>query len=349
MSLLTILLLQGCDDASPEAEAEAVQASQLSTALVERASYRPSAEISGSAEPIRSVRLGFDVPGRLKELTVRRGETVIEGQALAVLDGRVAGSQYSQASAAVAAADAALAAAEDALARLDQLKESVSAQQRVQAEAQFKAARAQRDQAVAAQQAAGTSLRLHTLVAPISGIVTEAPDNPGALVGAGTPLFVIEDLSALRIKGSAPDDLSGGWLSDGLSATVRSGISEETAQAVVERVIPSLDPATRRLPVEVRIDTPPSWLRAHAFVRAEVTAAQDVPAFSVPSGAIVARPDFSVLRLKSPQETKGVERIPVTVVKEDGERTLVLGDLKEGDIVAVNPPLDLGASSAGGH
>lgn len=342
------LWLGGCDQTAPEAEAKMTAPQALATAKVMKASHRPSVEISGSAEPIRSVRLGFDMPGRLKTLLVKRGETVVEGQELAVLDGRVAGSQYNQATAALAAAEAALAAAQDGLARLDQLGELVSAQQRVQADAQMKAAKAGRDQALAGQQAAGTSLRLHTLVAPISGLVTEAPDNPGTLVGAGTPLFVIEDLSSLRIKGSAPEQVSeaGGWLVSGLEATVRSGVSTESSVAVVEQVIPSLDPATRRLPVEIRIDSPPPWLRAHAFVRARVEAAQDVPAFSVPSGAVVARPDFTVLVLRDPSKPEIIERVPVTVVGEDGERSLVLGALAEGETVVVNPPQALGAANA---
>jgi RND family efflux transporter MFP subunit len=336
------LVLAGCEPTTPSADAASATGTPVATARVELASYRPTAEISGSAEPIRSVRLGFEVGGRLEELLVKRGDVVLEGQELAVLDARVAGSQYQQATAGLAAAQAALAAAEDNLARLKQLGENVSAQQLTQVDAQVKAAIAQRDQARAAQQVAGVAYRSHTLQAPIGGIVTEAPDNPGTLIAPGTPLFVIEDLSALRIKGTAPE--SDEWLVTGLQASVRSGTGAEEALAVVERVIPSLDPATRRLPVEVRIDSPPPWLRAHAFVRARVTAAQDVTAFSVPKGAIVARPDFAVLVVPGPtSDPTDARRVPVTVVREDTERTLVIGDLGEGDLVAIAPPQDFSA------
>ncbi|MEQ1570044.1 MAG: efflux RND transporter periplasmic adaptor subunit [Myxococcota bacterium] len=332
------LWLMACDRGTAPAEAAIAEPMAVTTAPVQAARYRPATEITGSAEPIRSVQLGFDVPGRLQKLLVQRGERVVAGQELAVLDGSVAYSQYNQAKAGVAAAEAGAAAAQDGLDRVLKLGNLATPAQIAQAEGQAKAAAAQADQARAGERAASTSLWLHTLRSPIDGVVTNGPDNPGTLVGAGTPLFVIEDLSALRVKGSAPE--VDGWVTSGLAATVRSGTGPQTAQGVVERVLPSLDPATRRVPVEIRIDSPPEWLRAHAFVRVEVTAASDMDALSIPKGALVARPDFAVLKVPGP--TAAPVRVPVSVVGEDDDRTLVLGDLAVGDAVAVDPPQGFG-------
>lgn len=326
----------GCGQPTSEsAEAAAmVEAAVVRTAPLEAARFAPVTEITGSAAPVRSVQLGFDVPGRIERVLANRGDRVLEGQALASLDGDVASAQLAQARAGVAAAEAGAAAAEDGWKRVQQLTDAVSPQQLAQAEAQVKGARAQLEQARAAERVAQTNVALHTLRAPFAGVVTSGPDNAGALVGAGMPLFVIEDLSALRVKGSAPE--SDGWLTGGLPATVRAGTGAETAPAVVERVLPSLDPATRRVPVEVRIDAPPPWLRAHAFVRVEVRSAAEVDAFAVPRGALVARPDFAVLVVPGPSAAP--VHVPVTVLAQEGDRVVVRGDLHPDDRVAVDPP-----------
>jgi RND family efflux transporter MFP subunit len=185
-------------------------------------------------------------------------------------------------------------------------------------------------------QLARTNVGYHALKAPISGVVTTAPDNAGVLVGAGTPLFTIEDLSALRLKGGVPE--TEGWVTEGLAATVSIG-PEGDARVVdgrVERVIPSLDSRTKQLPVEVRVDDPPDGVRAHAFVRATVQGADDVAAFAVPRAALVAKPDFSVFVLPAPGALP--ERVAVRVLDRDGDRVIVRGDLTAGDAVVLDPP-----------
>jgi RND family efflux transporter MFP subunit len=333
MPLVLWMTLSACDTSEPAEAAHAVPLA-VTTAPVQAARYRPHIELTGSAEPIRSVQLGFDMPGRLRKLEVKRGDVVEEGQALATLDASMASGQQTQAAAGVAAAEAALAVAQDASDRLAQLGDLATPQQRAQVEGQLKGARAQLEQALAGERVASTSLWHHTLRAPISGVVTSGPDNPGALVGAGTPLFVIEDLSSLRVKGTAPE--TDAWLVEGLAATVRAGTATEGAPAVIERVFPSLVPTPPRRPVEIRVDQPPEWLRAHAFVRVDVSAADEIDVFSVPKGALVARPDFAVLVVPGPSAAP--VRVPVTVVGEESDRTLISGALQVGDLVAVDPP-----------
>jgi len=320
-------------DPSSEAitEREAIQ-----TAAVEAASWRPEAEVTGSLEPIASVQLGFDIPGRLKSVLVPRGATVQTGDALATLDRAIAGAQLAQAEAGLAGAKAGADAAATAWKRLEAVGNAVSEQQRTEVSAQLQAAQAQLEQARAGAQLARTQLSYTTLRAPIAGVVTQGPDNAGALVGAGMPLFVIEDLSALRLKGTAPESES--WLAEGLSVTVYPGApgATEGVPAVVERVLPSLDPATRRVPIEIRVDAPPSSLRAHAFARAVVQAGSDESVWAIPRGALVAQPDFSVFVVTD--TSAAPTRVPVAVLREAADRVLVRGALTAGAQVVVNPP-----------
>jgi RND family efflux transporter MFP subunit len=334
--MLLLSLLMACAETPPTA-AQAAPTAELRTEAVVSAAWRAEEEIAGSLEPIASVQLGFSVPGRMEALLVKRGEPVKAGQALARLDSRIASAQLAQAKAALSGAEAQLAAGEAGLKRLKALHEGggVSDQQLQDVEAGVAAGRAGVEQAEAAVRLASANYSYHTLTAPIDGVITMGPDNAGTVIGAGMPLFVIEDLSALQLKGSASE--SSVWLTPGLTGTVSVGFGVE-APATVVRVLPSLDMATRRLPVELRVDAPPEGMRAHAFARAQVTAGEDQLVWSVPEEAVVARPDFCVWRATEGQ----AERVPVTVVKREGGRALLLGALKEGDQVVLDPPADLG-------
>lgn len=333
--VLPLLLgLSACaDGGSTEARAESA-APTLRTAPAEAATWRPTLEVTGTLAPIATVHLGFDVPGRLAELLVDRGDAVAKGDPIARLDAALASAQLAQAEAAVAAATAQAEAAREAWGRLEKMGDAVSAQQRSEIRAGRDAAEAQLAQAEAAARMARTNVGYHTLRAPIGGVVTNGPDNAGILVGAGTPMFVIEDLSALQLKGTAPEDAT--WLVAGLGATIRAGSpgAEIEVPATVVRVLPSLDPATRRVPVELRVDAPPAGLRANTFARATITG-PETEVVAVPAGAVVARPDFSVFTA-----TPGgaPERVPVTVLARDGGRALIRGAIAPGREVIVDPP-----------
>ncbi len=344
---LVLLLLLGCSTepavpaASAAADLSGAAAPGLRLVAAEAVGHRPTTELTGSLEPIASVQLGFDVPGRIEAILVPRGGAVKKGQAVARLDDAVAQAQLAQAEAAHAGAAAQLAAGEGAFARVTTLNDAggVSKQQFTDAEAGVLAGRAGVEQAAAAVRMAKTNLGFHTLRAPIDGIVTNGPDNAGMLVGAGTPLFVVEDLSALQLKATAPE--SAAWIREGLGATVLAGTPGATGgtPATVVRVIPSLDPATRRIPVEIRVDTPPPDVRAHAFARVRIEGGDDIAAIVVPKGAVVARPDFCVLV----SDGATIRKVAVEVLTERDGNAIVRGvGLDAGAMVVVDPPNGLG-------
>lgn len=344
-----LLLLAACGPGAAPTEAAVAAVTQgWRTAPVEAARHRPSVELTGTLTAVASVQLGFDVPGRIEALYVQRGRAVRAGERVARLDASLAAAQLAQGEAALAGAEAQLAAGEAAWGRAQKLKEAgaLSEQQYADAEGQILAARAGVEQARAGVRLARTHLGLHTLVSPIDGVVTNGPDNVGLMTGAGAPLFVIEDLSALQVKATAPE--SAAWVREGLPATVL-GQSPGVAAGFpgrVARVIPSLDPATRRIPVEVRVDAPPAELRANAFARVRIEGDAEIDAWSVPAEAVVARPDFSVFVLPAP--TAEPVQVPVSIVAEDGGRRLVTGALNAGAEVILSPPPTLGASGGGG-
>lgn len=338
--LALLLIASACSRQGEPAVATAAATVELRTAAVESAPWSPTVTLDGTLEPAASVQLGFDVPGRMDSLLVSRGAQVTRGQAIASLDDSMARAQLAQAEAAVEGAEAQLAAGEAGWARAQQLKAAggMSDQQYKDAEASILAGRAGVEQARAAAALARTHLANHTLRAPIAGTLTNGPDNAGMMIGAGTPLFFLEDLSALQLKGSVSE--SDTWVREGMAVTVASGApgSGLTAAGVVARVIPALDPTTRRLPVEVRLEGAPAGFFAHSYARATISASEPVTVAAVPRAAVVARPDFCVIVA----EGTTYRRVPVEVLSETGDRALVRGNLPAGTSVVLYPPSGLG-------
>ncbi len=326
------LLAAGCDSTTAPAPAEAATRAPLKIGVVEQIPFTPTIEITGGLEPIASVQLGFDVPGRISALLVTRGQSVSSGDPVARLDSALAQSQLAQAEAAHSAAKAQSDVARSGWERVEKLGDALSPQQRAEAEAGFQAAEAMEAQAEAAVRLARTNVGFHTLKAPINGVVTNSPDNSGILIGAGTPMFVIEDLSALRLKGSVPETET--WIEEGMRVKIQSGSTE--VEGIVETVIPSLDPATRRIPVEIRVDNPGTQVRAHSFVRATVFGHELSDAIAVPKGALVARPDFSVMIEETPGAAPKIQ--PVQLLGEVEGKVILRADLPVGTRVVVDPP-----------
>ena len=339
--LVLALLASGCASETATPRASAAATADLKIVAVAAAEWAPEITFDGTLEPAASVQLGFDVPGRIERLVAQRGVQVRAGEAVATLDDAMARAQAAQADAAVRGAEAQLAAGEAGFLRAKSLNEAggLSEQQFKDAEAAVLAGRAGVEQAQAAAQLAHTHLGNHTLRAPISGTLTNGPDNAGMMVGAGTPLFLLEDLSSLQIRGSVSE--SDTWIGEGMPVTVSSGApgSDATVQATVTRVIPALDPVTRRLPVEVRIEGAHAGFLAHGYARATIRAAVPGAVLSVPRAAIVARPDFSVVVMREPGR---YERVSVEVVEERGDERLVRGALVVGDSLVLYPPSGLG-------
>ena len=254
---------------------------KVRVALPTAADWAPSVEIDGTLAAARAAELGFETPGRLAQVSVHVGDLVKAGQVLATLDTGEISAQLKAAQAQVRAAEAQLTLATDQERRTATMVQSgslaeangvQSTQQKALATAQLDAARAQ---VTLSQVAAGN----HRLVAPFAGSITKAPDGVGSVVGPGSSLFEVQDLTRLKLRGT---------LGEHDAALVEPGakISVETEHGAVEGtvtvVLGSVDQATRRVRLEADIDNKEKKLRAGSFVRGTVRAGSSIPVLKLP-------------------------------------------------------------------
>ncbi len=258
---------------------KAVRRVQVITGVAD--TWVPVVEIDGTLAAARAADLGFKVGGRIGQVGVKVGDTVRSGQLLASLDSAEAGAQLSAARAQVGAAEAALAMAQDSERRTAALVQTGSAaeasgvqttQQRTLAAAQLDAARAQ-------VSLAQVSLSNHRLTAPFAGSVTRAPDAAGGVVGPGTPLFSLADLSTLKLRGTVSEQLAP-LVVVGMPVVVDSELGEFTG--TITTVLGTVDEATRRVRIEASVPNDAGKLRAGSFVRAKAKAAEGIDVLRYP-------------------------------------------------------------------
>ncbi|MBS2021353.1 MAG: efflux RND transporter periplasmic adaptor subunit [Deltaproteobacteria bacterium] len=295
-------------------------------------------EVTGSLEPAKQLALGFEVGGRLYRISVKKGVLVNEGQVIAQLDPEIADAQVAQAQAAVQAAEAQAAVAADTDSRQTELSKSgsVSEWQKNSATGQAKAAAAQVLAAKAQLAQARAARRRHDLKAPFSGVVVSAPDQIGATVQPGAAMFTIEQLDPLTLKVAVPESARS-LIKLGSKVhieAVTNGVS--TDLATVKTIVPSADPQTRRIPVEVSVPNKDGRFTAHTLARARLALGKDEVALSVPSTALASTGGDHVFVVEKGE----VRKVAVTVL-ERGAQQIVLRAPEPVIKVIDNPAVDL--------
>lgn len=289
--------------------------------------------VTGTLRPEAEVELGFKLPGRVVELLAQRGDSVQAGQALANLNGSDIEAQAAQARAGMQAARAQREMAADSLRRSRNLQEAgaASEQQVMMAGNQTHLGEASLAQATASSRLID-SLRQETrLVTPIDGVVVRAPSAAGFFAAPGVPIFRVEKLTSLRFSGHLGDS-EAGRVAKGSRLVVKS---ESGAEAVgkLELIIPSVDPMTRRVPIEGLVPNADGKLFAGSFVTATIEATAE-PSLRIPATALVTGETPAVLVVG---DTGVLQRRQVQVLRSEKEHLFVKSGLQPTDRVIANP------------
>jgi RND family efflux transporter MFP subunit len=247
--------------------------------------WSASVQIEGTLLPWHEADLAFKAGGRLASVRVKLGDTVKQGQTLASLDAAEASSSARAAAAQVRVAEAQLALAADSEQRTTQMVDAgaVGEAAGVQATGQRTLVIAQLEGARAQLAVARAAVANHHLVAPFAGLITRAPTGPGAVVGGGMPLVHLVDSTRLRLSATV-GEADAILLSPGAPVEIRAG--SRVVKGTLTTVLRTVDPATRRVPVEAEIVNPADApLLANSFVRATLGGGEAVPVLRLPATA----------------------------------------------------------------
>ncbi len=291
----------------------------------------------GTLQPIHEAMLAFKATGPISQLKVKVGDYVKQGSLLAALDATEAYAQSRAASAQIKASQAQLALAKDHAERTAAMVKSGAAAgvQETQAQGQLDLTAAQLEGAQAQLALAGAMVKNHTLTAPFAGWVTMAPSSVGGLAIAGQPLFQMKDVSRLRLVGTVSEqDAPLVKLGSEVTITVTHASSSKTLVAKVTALVPSVDPATRRIPVAAEVDNDKDPILAGTFVHAQIGGGAALPVLKLPATALRPGSQDEVMVVE-----KGVLRAAKIVFARSTDGSLLVrSGIGADDEVLVTPP-----------
>ena len=141
------------------------------------------------------------------------------------------------------------------------------------------------------------------LLSPINGVVTARNYDIGDMYAMSAPIFTVEQISPVKLLvGVSESDYTKVHKGDAVTITA-DALPGQEFQGEINRIYPTVDPATRTFTVEVKVANADKALRPGMFARATVT-------FGVNNSIII--PDVAVVK----QQGSG-ERF-VYVLEEDG-------------------------------
>jgi RND family efflux transporter MFP subunit len=295
--------------------------------------YDPHFSITGTLDPIQEADVAFNAGGRLLSIGVTLGQHVDAGDVLATLDRRSVTAQTQLASAAVQASEAQLTLAQDRLRRAEALHSNgaTSDADLLAAQQQFALAQAQLSQASAQGRLATTDGANHILRAPFAGTVTRVPEGVGNVVAPGQALFRVEDLSSLVLRSGITERAL-----DRVQVGDAVELESPPVRGEVRAFARSLDPVTRRAPIEIALDNREGRLVGHSLAKGSILTGRTFPALRIPATAI--RSDGTVLVVS---DDATIEVRPVESIVDGDGSGVVLGGLEASDRVVVRPSPDL--------
>jgi RND family efflux transporter MFP subunit len=181
-----------------------------------------------------------------------------------------------------------------------------------------------------------------SVVAPFDGVITQRNIDVGSLVQAdassGTFMFTIMQSDVIRTHVYVPQAHTFG-LKPGVNAVVR--VPENPDQpfpGTVTRIADALQPGTRTLLTEIDIPNPDAALQPGTYCEVELHIPRETPALLVPAEAII----FNRNGLQVAVVEDGVAHIrKVSVARDLGTQVEVRDGVKQGDLLIVNPPVEL--------
>jgi RND family efflux transporter MFP subunit len=324
-----------------DAQAFAAASRMPTVAIIEPSRVPAGAlELPARIEAWSQAAIHARVSGYLRSRTVDIGDRVGRGQVLAEIDTPELDLDVEQARADLGAARSEAALASASAARWQSLLESDSvSRQEVDERTADSSARQARSQALAATvRRAETLLRYKRLVAPFAGVVTARTAEIGFLVsaGSGEPLFVVSDVSRLRLYVTVPQRQVG-QIRPGDRAEV--SIPERpgaTFSATVESLAQAIDARTGGMEVLLVAENPDGALVPGGFAGVRFATVERSAGISIPPSALIlgtAGPRVAVLGAQNRVRIK-----PVTIARDYGNVVEIGTGLEADERVIDSPP-----------
>ena len=281
--MLTAAACGGGDHGPEKTDTRPTVSVQLGTAVEEE--WAGGLEITAGVLPLLRATPGTVLMGRVDRVMVDEGDRVRKGQSLAHIESRDVAARLAQARAGVAAARAMERNAKSMLDRMERLhsRKAASDKDLEDAETGYEAAQANLEAAEEAVNVAEVYVDYSDVTAPFAGFVVEKRVEVGDMASPGMPLFVIDDVSKVKIEAQVPESAAARLA---IGDPVEIEFQGEYYRGELSEVLPTADPRSRTVTVRALLDNPDGRLRPGMFARLRL-GGEARPAVAVPTSAIV--------------------------------------------------------------
>ncbi len=297
-------------------------------------------EAVGTVQAEQLAAITSRVVANVIEIRIAAGQTVANGETLAVLDDRDLRRRVEQAQEAVRSAEATLAQAQSDYNRDKPLfdQQVITTYDFEHTQTNLKTAAANLHRLQQAEREAEVNLSYAVIRSPFAGVVVDRLANVGDLAAPGKPLCTIYEQGRLWLEASVPEDLLAG-IHIGEVRTLRIDARDRELRGRVVEIVPSSDPATRTVLVRVHLDDTREIVPGMFGRLLLPTTPQRV--LAVPASAVTRAGQLTMVDVV---EQNRVERRSVQLGRAIGDGFEVLSGLAAGDTVVLRAA---GGSSGG--
>jgi Cu(I)/Ag(I) efflux system membrane fusion protein/cobalt-zinc-cadmium efflux system membrane fusion protein len=189
------------------------------------------------------------------------------------------------------------------------------------------------DEQIKALVTSGATRRTLTFRSPVAGVVTEKKAVQGMRFMPGEALYQVADLSSVWVLAEVfEQDI--GLVGPGGRATVRiDAYPDKVFQGRVAYIYPTLQAATRTVPVRIELANAGGLLKPGMFAQVELPTASRGAVLTVPTSAVI---DGGTRQIVLVQRQEGrFEPRPVKVGARGDDRVEILAGVREGESVVI--------------
>lgn len=294
----------------------------VETEVVEAAAFETYLNIEGKADAEQSTIATAQLPGTVTQVTVKPGDAVSAGQALAYMDNSTLRQSRGQ--------------IEQQLSFANTLFEKQKRlwQQGVGTEIQYLSAKNQKEALEKNIATLDAQLSMYTIKAPISGTVESVDTKIGQAAAPGIPMFKVVNLNNLKVVADVAESYSG-KINKGDKVKVVFADINKTIESNIAFASKVIDPLNRSFKIEIRLNGATD-IKPNMLAKLKIADYRNEKAITVPTNSITAGVDEKYVMVKTSKNGKAVAAKRVIKTGHTGEsRTEILDGIQAGDEIII--------------
>jgi RND family efflux transporter MFP subunit len=294
----------------------------VETEVVEAAAFETYLNIEGKADAEQSTIATAQLPGTVTQVTVKPGDAVSAGQALAYMDNSTLRQSRGQ--------------IEQQLSFANTLFEKQKRlwQQGVGTEIQYLSAKNQKEALEKNLATLDAQLSMYIIKAPISGTVESVDTKIGQAAAPGIPMFKVVNLNNLKVVADVAESYSG-KINKGDKVKVVFADINKTIESNIAFASKVIDPLNRSFKIEIRLNGATD-IKPNMLAKLKIADYRNDKAITVPTNSITAGVDEKYVMVKTSKNGKAVAAKRVIKTGHTGEsRTEILDGIQAGDEIII--------------